>query len=271
MEIGRPRKRREDPELLRGRGLYAADPAPAGAVHLAIRRAGLPSAEDVRVDVSAARTAPGVVGAWIAGELGLADGNMPTPPGMPKGAVGRPVLAAGSTRFEGDALAVVAAETEYQAQDALDLVEVDHEPGQADRRPFRENRHGYGDSQAAIAAAPVRLRTRLRMGRICGAAMEPRAVIAEWREQDQQLLIRASVGWVHGLRDAVASCLGLDREQVLAVTGDVGGSFGAKNQPYPEYVMAAAISRLLRRPCAGRPPVPRTATPPARPTPPTST
>jgi carbon-monoxide dehydrogenase large subunit len=35
---------------------------------------------------------------------------------------------------------------------------------------------------------------------------------------------------------------------VVALAEDVGGSFGAKNHPYPEYVMTAAISRILMRP-----------------------
>ena len=50
------------------------------------------------------------------------------------------------------------------------------------------------------------------------------------------------------LRETIARCLGLERAQVIALSEDVGGSFGAKNHPYPEYIMAAAISRLLKRP-----------------------
>jgi len=52
-------------------------------------------------------------------------------------------------------------------------------------------------------------------------------------------------GGVFGLRDTVARCLGLE-----ALAGDPpsprtsGGSFGAKNHTYPEYILAAAISRL---------------------------
>jgi aerobic carbon-monoxide dehydrogenase large subunit len=86
------------------------------------------------------------------------------------------------------------------------------------------------------------------MARICGAAMEPRAAFAEWRQEENTLYIRASVGGVHVLRDTLTRCLGLERAQVVALAEDVGGSFGAKNHPYPEYIMAAAISRLTNRP-----------------------
>ena len=86
------------------------------------------------------------------------------------------------------------------------------------------------------------------MARICGAAMEPRAVLADWHEAEQQLWIRASIGGVHVLRDALCQCLGLERNQVVVVSEDVGGSFGAKNHPYPEYFIAAAVTRLVKRP-----------------------
>src|ERR1700730_10390451 len=121
--IGRAMRRREDPPLLQGKGRYAADPNPEGTVHLAIRRAGLPRGDGLSVDVGAAVRMPGVVGAWAAGQIGLADDYMPdtTPQALP---VRRPVLARDEVRFEGDAVAVVAAETEYQAYDAVDAIEV---------------------------------------------------------------------------------------------------------------------------------------------------
>ena len=151
-------------------------------------------------------------------------------------------------RFEGDAVAVVAAETEYAAYDAADAVEVDVEIASETAPPLPAQSFAKDDAAAAIAGAPVRVRQRLRMGRIEGAAMEPRAVFAEWDEQEQRLHVRASVGGVHVLRDVLARCLGLERGQVVVLAEDVGGSFGAKNHPYPEYVIAAAVARMLKRP-----------------------
>ena len=239
-------RRREDPPLVQGRGSFAADHNPPGTVHLAIRRGGVPRANGLKVDVSAASRMPGVVGAWTFGQLGLADDYMPDP--NPKQAlpVRRPVLAREEVRFEGDAVAVVAAETEYQAQDAADAIEVQMEQfaPEAALLPAQHVRKS-GDS---AGEAPVRVREKLTMARICGGAMEPRAVFAEWNESEQTLFIRASVGGVHILRDTLCRCLGLDRAHVVALSQDVGGSFGAKNHPYPEYVMAAAVSRILKRP-----------------------
>ena len=245
--IGRSVRRREDPPLLRGQGRYSADPDPPGTLHLAIRRAGFPHGSGLSHRPRPSLAMPGVAGAWRAGELGLADDFMPDASPQPP-PIRRPVLAAGAVRFEGDAVAAVAAETEYQAQDAVDAigVELTEAPRAADA--IGVQRFEIGDPAAAFAGAPITVHERLRMARICGAAIEPRAVLAEWREAEQQLWIRASIGGVHVLRDALCRCLGLERNQVVVISEDVGGSFGAKNHPYPEYVVAAAVSRLTKRP-----------------------
>jgi carbon-monoxide dehydrogenase large subunit len=245
--IGCAMRRREDPPLVQGRGSYAADHNPSGTVHLSIRRAGVPRADRLKVDVTAASRMPGVFGAWAFGQLSLADDYMPDPNPQQPLPVRRPVLAKDEVRFEGDAVAVVAAETEYQAQDAMDAIEVDLDQVTPAAAPLPVQ-HIRKAATSPAEAAPVSVREKLTMARICGAAMEPRAAFAEWKEEEQTLYIRASVGGVHILRDTLCKCLGLDRSHVVAITQDVGGSFGAKNHPYPEYVMAAAVSRLLKRP-----------------------
>jgi carbon-monoxide dehydrogenase large subunit len=241
-------KRREDPPLIQGQGRYAADNHAPNTVHMAVRRAGVPRADGLEVDVSPALDMPGVVGAWAVGELGLADDYMPDPNPQQPLPIRRPVLAKGEVRFEGDAVAVLAAETDYQAHDAVDAIEVELNPISQTASSLSSQSFRIGAGAAAIERAPVKVRQQLSMARIEGAAMEPRAAFAEWNESEQKLVVRASVGGVHVLREAICRCLGLERTQVVVLAEDVGGSFGAKNHPYPEYVMAAAISRLLKRP-----------------------
>jgi aerobic carbon-monoxide dehydrogenase large subunit len=245
--IGRALRRREDPPLLQGQGRYAGDNNPPGTVHIAVRRAGVPRAGGLTVDVSAALAMPGVIGAWSAGQIGLADDYMPNPTPRPQ-PIRRPVLARGEVRFEGDAVAVVAAETDYQAHDAVDAIEVELNAVADEAEALPSRTHSIGEAAPAFEHAPVRVRERMRMGRICGAAIEPRAAFADWDDAKQVLVVKASVGGVFVLRDTVARCLGLEPAQVIALAEDVGGSFGAKNHTYPEYILAAAISRLLKRP-----------------------
>jgi aerobic carbon-monoxide dehydrogenase large subunit len=241
-------RRREDPPLIQGRGRYAGDNHLPGTAYMAVRRAGVPRGAGLEVDVSAALKMPGVIGAWIAGELGLADEFMPDPNPQQPLAVRRPVLARREVRFEGDAVAVVLAESEYQAHDAIDAVDVELKPLSQAASVVSSQSFRIGDAERSIHEAPVMVSEHFTMGRICGAAMEPRAAFADWREAENKLYIRASVGGVHVLRDTLTRCLGLERGQVVALAEDVGGSFGAKNHPYPEYIMAAAISRLMKRP-----------------------
>src|SRR5260370_35251532 len=75
--IGRSLRRREDPPLLQGQGRYAGDNHPPGTAHISVRRAGVPRAGGLHVDLSRALAMPGVIGAWSAGQLGLADDYMP--------------------------------------------------------------------------------------------------------------------------------------------------------------------------------------------------
>jgi carbon-monoxide dehydrogenase large subunit len=241
-------RRREDPPLIQGMGRYAGDNHVFGTAYMAVRRAGVPRGDGLQVDVSGALNMPGVLGAWIAGELGLADEFMPDPNPQQPLAVRRPVLARQEVRFEGDAVAVVLAESEYQAHDAIDAIDVQLNPLSEVTSALPVQSFRIGDAERSIQQAPVRERQHLAMARICGAAMEPRAAFADWREEENKLYIRASVGGVHVLRDTLTRCLGLERGQVVALAEDVGGSFGAKNHPYPEYIMASAISRLVRRP-----------------------
>src|SRR5436190_22488592 len=146
--IGRSLRRREDGALLTGRGRYVADFAPPGLLHVAFRRAGLPTGSGLRVDLAPALSMPGVVGAWTAGELGLADEHstaaLPQPP-----PVRRPVLALDRVRFEGEAVAMVAAETEYQAADAAEAIQVDLDPV-ADEPAAVDSVHAFGDAAAAF-------------------------------------------------------------------------------------------------------------------------
>src|SRR5262249_36810750 len=78
--------------------------------------------------------------------------------------------------------------------------------------------------------------------------LEPRAVLAVWDAADGGFTVYASLQSVHQLAANLARILGVPRESVRCVAGDVGGGFGSKIQPYPEYVAVAWASRRLRRP-----------------------
>jgi carbon-monoxide dehydrogenase large subunit len=116
--------RREDPPLVTGAAHYSDDLVFPGTLHAVFVRAPLAHGRIVGVDRSLAAGLPGVAGVFGAADLDLP----PMPAGDAPAAMARPVLAADVVRFQGEAVAVVVAETRAQALDAAEAVEVDYEP-----------------------------------------------------------------------------------------------------------------------------------------------
>src|ERR1700742_1380417 len=67
--VGMPIRRTEDPRLLTGNGEYSADRKPSGGVHAAFRRSSESHARIVRIDVSVAKSAPGVIAVFTFDDL----------------------------------------------------------------------------------------------------------------------------------------------------------------------------------------------------------
>ncbi|MDQ6790303.1 MAG: xanthine dehydrogenase family protein molybdopterin-binding subunit [Candidatus Dormibacteraeota bacterium] len=266
--IGTRLRRLEDPRLITGRGRYSGDIDLPGLVHLAVVRSTLPHALVSGVDLEEARALPGVLAAWTAADL--PDGARHFEDWAPRHVTGRPrpVLASDEVRYVGEALAVVVAETAYQAADAAQAVFADLEelPGVAtvetalsdgaarahrelDSNVAGQTTLGYGDVEAAFAASDtVTASARLSASRACGSAMEPRTVTAVRDGEDGGLTVWTSTQSVFGVRDAIAEMLALDPERVAVRAEDVGGGFGPKGTIYPEEVLVAFAALQLGRP-----------------------
>jgi carbon-monoxide dehydrogenase large subunit len=76
--LGRSIRRREDFRFLTGRGRYVDDVAVPGATHLHVLRSPHAHAAIERIDISAARAAPGVLGVFVEADL-RAEGLGPLP------------------------------------------------------------------------------------------------------------------------------------------------------------------------------------------------
>src|SRR5215207_7459246 len=116
--------RREDLPLVTGAAHFCDDLAPPGALHAVFVRAPLASGRILAIDTAAAAAMPGVAAVCTAADLDLP----PLPAGDAPDAMARPVLAAGTVRFLGEAVAVVVADSRATALDAAEAVEVDYEP-----------------------------------------------------------------------------------------------------------------------------------------------
>src|SRR2546422_6808502 len=132
--IGRRMRRIEDERLITGRGRFAGDIKLDGLVHIAFCRSTLPNALVRAIDASAALSIPGVIAVWTAGDLpevasGLSDWG---PEDMESR--GRPILNRDEVNYVGEAFALVAAESAYQALDAAESVVAEMDPLPAGRR-----------------------------------------------------------------------------------------------------------------------------------------
>jgi len=269
--IGQPVLRSEDPMLVRGEGRFTDDvslPRQAYAVIVRSRHAhGILRG----IATDAARQMKGVLGIYTAADLAgygtlkcivpfkNRDGSeMKKPP--------RHALATDKVRYVGDPVVIVVAETLLQAKDAAEAVELDIEPLSAITDPEEAAQPGapvlydeapdnvaldyhYGDSEkvkAAFARAAHVTRLKLINSRVVVNAMEPRAALAQF-ENDRFTLYTCSQG-VFGMKSNIAQILNVEPKLVRVITGNVGGSFGMKAAPYPEYVCILHAARALGRP-----------------------
>ncbi|MBI2202569.1 MAG: xanthine dehydrogenase family protein [Candidatus Rokubacteria bacterium] len=266
--VGRPMKRREDRRLLLGAGQFVGDVAPPGCLTTLFVRSPHGHARIARLDVAAARTAPGVVAVVTGdevrhlGPMGLNRGPIPDMKMPP-----HPMIADGIVRSVGEPVAVIVADSALAAADAAELIAVDYralpavsepEPALADAAPvlvadipgnrsFRKVLRA-GDTDAAFARAAHRVQLRVAPERIAAVAMEPRAVLASYDVVTGELTVWSSTQSPFRVRGEVARLLELHESQVRVIAPDVGGGFGVKTGPYREEILLAWLARRLGRP-----------------------
>src|SRR6266404_2226401 len=130
----RSQKRLEDDRLLAGKGRYSDDLELPDQCWLVVLRSPHAHARIGAVDLTAVRTAPGVIAAWTMAEM-RADGvgHIPFPPlfkradGSPMAAPPRTLLADGEVRYVGQPVVAIVAQTRVQAQDAAELAMVEYQ------------------------------------------------------------------------------------------------------------------------------------------------
>jgi carbon-monoxide dehydrogenase large subunit len=272
--FGQPIKRNEDPRLLTGQATFTDDVHLAGMLHVAFVRSDYAHARIKRIDTSAALAMPGVVAIYTAADLGdyWKPGPLLVPPPPVKDMVfharTQVPLAKDKIRHAGEPLAVVVAESRYQAEDAAEQVFVEVEmlpavvdleralaPGAAlvhEDLPQNLNAHVVqhkGNYETARKQAHVTIKRRFLYDRGTAAAMENRGVVAAWDPRDEELTIWDTTQAPIPIRNGLAAMLGLSEKQVRVIAPFIGGGFGPKIMMfYPEEVLIPWIAMRLARP-----------------------
>jgi carbon-monoxide dehydrogenase large subunit len=195
---------------------------------------------------------------------------MPEDLGAPKGhRIHQQLLQSDKARFVGDRIAFVVAETQAQARDAAELVEVDYEPLPAlvniedaakpdapkvwDDNPAGNNafRLMFGNKEAtdaAFAGAKHVVKLRVENNRLSPVSMEPRVAIGDYAAATDETTLYAASQNPHGARMEVSHIFHVPENRIRVVSPDVGGGFGLKGGFFPEDGLVVWAARKLRRP-----------------------
>jgi carbon-monoxide dehydrogenase large subunit len=266
--IGASPRRKEDAPLITGQGRFVDDLKLPGMAYAAFARSPHAHARLGAIDTTAAETMPGVVAVYTAATLGLS-GGVPCA-SNPTGATNqpkRPILAEDVVRMVGEPVALVVAETPAAARDAADRISVDYDPLPAvvhaedalapDAPLVHESApgnqvvtitHKTDGFDAAFDAAEVKVSLTIDNQRLTPVAIEPRAVLADWRGASDELTLWTSTQVPHFVRTFVAVICGVSEARVRVIAPDVGGGFGSKLNVYAEEFAVAQASKLSARP-----------------------
>ena len=263
-------RRREDPRLITGDATFTDDVKLPGMVHAAILRSPHAHAKIKSIDTTAASGAPGVVAVYTGADTDGVLNPIPCawlPPDCDIKAVDHPAIAKDVVRYQGDAVAVVVAEDRYQAEDALELINVEYEvlpsvvspeaamqPGAPQIHEDAPNNQAFhwvaagGDTDAAFADADVIVKDTILQQRLIPNAMEPRSAVANWTRSMGELTLWSTSQNPHIVRFLGSLVTGIPEHKIRVIATEVGGGFGSKIPMYPDEMIISFCSMRLDRP-----------------------
>jgi carbon-monoxide dehydrogenase large subunit len=263
--LGASVRRSEGERFLRGSSRFLDDLRIEGAAHAAFLRSPHAHAEIRGIETRAAAATPGVRAVFTGADL-EADGIARLPcvadqwvelrreDGSPAVYPGRPLLAQGRVRHVGEAVALVVADGEAEALNALEAIAVEFqalplvadtaaaaEPGAAQiwaEAPGNVSFHWeHGDKAAtdtAFAAAAHVVSLDLVNNRVIVNPIETRGAIGLYDPTDGRYTLHTNGQHVYDTRRMSAHVLGIAEADLRVLSYDVGGGFGIKYITYPE-------------------------------------
>jgi carbon-monoxide dehydrogenase large subunit len=278
---GTPTIRVEDDYLLRGTGRYMADAPLPRQTYASFVRSPHACADIKAIDAAAALAVKGVIAVITAADIQAENvGNLSQhPPVAGRGGSKlimpvRPALAGDRVRHIGEAVAMVIGETLAAAQDGADAVAVDYDPQPAVTALREAVKPGAPQvwpqapgniavDWAGLAPNPDEMAAKVDVAmksaahvakislvhqRINVASMEPRGGTASYDAANGSYLLRVCSQGARAMRDSMATVMGVPPAKFRVVTEEVGGAFGLKTGPYPEYIAMLVGAKKIGRP-----------------------
>ncbi|MGB7298221.1 MAG: xanthine dehydrogenase family protein molybdopterin-binding subunit [Burkholderiaceae bacterium] len=261
--IGQSPLRREDDALLTGQGCFVDDVPIADALHVRFARADLASGLINGIDVSRARSLPGVVAVYTGTDVaslgGLTVNKMLAENYLP----GYPILAFERIMAVGQPFAAVVADTPAHAQDAIEQIDVQivDLPVQlnfsaADQQPLFDeiagniamaSQYQQGNWKQTCNDATFIVSACVTHPRLMASPMENRAVAVRSDTASGAMTIWLSTQTPHRAKQELCRMAEIEPELVRVIAPDVGGAFGMKASLYPEEVLVVWAAHQLRR------------------------
>ena len=269
--IGQSIPRVDNTGKVTGDARYTADVLLSGTLWAKTLRSPYPHARIARVDTSRAEKAPGVrailTGADVRGIL-----------------YGRryrdiSVLAQDRVRFIGERVAAVAADTLEQAEEALELLEVDYEEFPAVFDPVTALQEGApiihpdvnsypglpkplarpsnafvndiftrGNIAEGFAQSDVVVENTFTVSRVHQAFLEPHCCLV-WIDDQDRVQMWSPNKAPQGLKESMSAALNIPKEKIRVNPVAIGGDFGGKGAPIDEpicYLLALRTGRPVK-------------------------
>jgi xanthine dehydrogenase YagR molybdenum-binding subunit len=258
--VGKPVSRIDGPLKVRGAAKFSAEFAPEGMVYAALVFSTIARGRIVALETAAAEAAPGVV-------LVMTHENAPRMKSMPLfltagkagGGDDLPILQDTEVHYNGQAIALVLAESLEQAEHAASLIAAQYETDPAvltmDEGKARGTHTGFafgqpvhvevGKPEDELAASAHRFEATYTTPRHNHNAIEPHAVTLYWK--DGELFMHDAVQAVNHVAWSVGEVFGLGEDKVHVTSPYVGGGFGSKVL-WSHQILAAAAAKVSGRP-----------------------
>jgi 2-furoyl-CoA dehydrogenase large subunit len=264
--IGSAVARKEDRALLTGQARFIDDLSPIPGIRFAaILRSPHAHARIGRIDLEHARRVPGVRAVITGKDLGHLMGPLPS---VVKAPLAYYPIAIDKTRYIGEPVAVVVADTRYIAEDACDLIHVDYDvlPAVTSLRsatkreaPLLHENVGsnvlsrrsfsYGNPDAAFAAADRVFEFSYSFPRYASTPMETFGVIAHFERAPDRYTVWSNFQGPFVVQPLLANALHVPGHRLRLITPpSSGGSFGIKQAVLSYMLLLAAVSRKAGMP-----------------------
>lgn len=262
--VGRPYI--EANKKVTGTADYADDIKIKNALHCRFLRSTYPHAHILSIDTTQANQLKGVRYILTGKELPISFGVLPI-------SQDETAIAINKTRYVGEIVAAVAAETEEIAEAACRMIKVKYKPihpflemeeslidiGEKEKIhahvKFNNNIHKkaelrFGDQKKGLDEADHRLDMSFDFKGINHAFTEPHAATAWWDENGLTIITATQVP--HYLHRFLAKVMEVPMSRVRVIKPYVGGGFGGKSDPFPHEMIIAHLARKTGRPVRTR-------------------